>query len=219
MIRSLNTPDLGQSHRLRLNTLIRLRWLAIVGQSVAVSSSPTGSNFPLPVSLCFAADRLLGMAEPVADLPLSGDAPAEPACGVRHPDVRCPAAGRAALHDRRADQPVRAADDRAGGDLGDLAAAQADRAARRSVHRHGDACSSSSICRCPGIPARSSPCRSSMSPACGWRCSPPSPSPPSMPFASPRRRACSPMRSPHRTGAAARAASVGARRAGRRRRA
>ena len=36
MIKSLATPDFEQAHRLRLNTLIRLRWLAIVGQSVTV---------------------------------------------------------------------------------------------------------------------------------------------------------------------------------------
>lgn len=46
--------DPKQSHRLRLNTLIRLRWLAIVGQSVTVILVAYWMNFPLPVSLCFA---------------------------------------------------------------------------------------------------------------------------------------------------------------------
>ena len=32
----VNTPDLGPSQQLRLNTLIRLRWLAVVGQSITV---------------------------------------------------------------------------------------------------------------------------------------------------------------------------------------
>lgn len=41
------------SNRLRLNTLIRLRWLAIVGQSAAVLIVAYGFNFPLPVTLCF----------------------------------------------------------------------------------------------------------------------------------------------------------------------
>ncbi len=54
MNKALNTPDLGQSHRLRLNTLVRLRWLAIVGQSAAVMVVAYGLNFPLPVSFCFA---------------------------------------------------------------------------------------------------------------------------------------------------------------------
>ena len=43
-----------QIHHLRLNTLIRLRWLAIVGQSAAVLIVAYWLGFPLPVSLCFA---------------------------------------------------------------------------------------------------------------------------------------------------------------------
>ncbi len=54
MIKSINTPDLGPSHRLRLNTLVRLRWLAIVGQSVAVLVVGYGLDFPMPVWECFA---------------------------------------------------------------------------------------------------------------------------------------------------------------------
>jgi two-component system sensor histidine kinase RegB len=45
--------DQQASNRLRLNTLIRLRWLAIFGQSAAVLIVAYGLNFPLPVSLCF----------------------------------------------------------------------------------------------------------------------------------------------------------------------
>lgn len=41
-------------HNLRLNTLIRLRWLAIVGQSAAVLVVFFGLGFPLPVGPCFA---------------------------------------------------------------------------------------------------------------------------------------------------------------------
>jgi two-component system sensor histidine kinase RegB len=47
------SPDLQQSHRLRLNTLIRLRWLAIVGQSVAVVVVAYWLRFPMPIGLCF----------------------------------------------------------------------------------------------------------------------------------------------------------------------
>jgi two-component system sensor histidine kinase RegB len=54
VIKSLNTPDLAQSHRLRLNTLVRLRWLAIVGQSIAVLVVAYGLQFPLPVGECLA---------------------------------------------------------------------------------------------------------------------------------------------------------------------
>ncbi len=54
MINALSSPDLQQSNRLRLNTLIRLRWLAIFGQSVAVLVVAYWLEFPLPVGLCFA---------------------------------------------------------------------------------------------------------------------------------------------------------------------
>ncbi|MGB3418137.1 MAG: ActS/PrrB/RegB family redox-sensitive histidine kinase [Mesorhizobium sp.] len=47
-------PDFRQSQRLRLNTLIRLRWLAIVGQSITVLVVAYGLEFPLPVGPCFA---------------------------------------------------------------------------------------------------------------------------------------------------------------------
>ncbi|UCI07689.1 ActS/PrrB/RegB family redox-sensitive histidine kinase [Mesorhizobium sp. B1-1-8] len=54
MINILNTPDFQLSQRLRLNTLIRLRWLAIVGQSLTVLVVAYGLKFPLPVPMCFA---------------------------------------------------------------------------------------------------------------------------------------------------------------------
>lgn len=54
MVAQLGRPDPQQIHHLRLNTLIRLRWLAIVGQSAAVLIVAYWLGFPLPVSLCFA---------------------------------------------------------------------------------------------------------------------------------------------------------------------
>jgi two-component system sensor histidine kinase RegB len=51
---SSHPPDFRQSYRLRLNTLIRLRWLAIVGQSAAVVIVAYWLGFPLPVGVCFA---------------------------------------------------------------------------------------------------------------------------------------------------------------------
>ena len=53
MVKKQNMPEFQQSARLRLNTLIRLRWLAIIGQSVTVMVVAYGFQFPLPVSLCF----------------------------------------------------------------------------------------------------------------------------------------------------------------------
>lgn len=54
MLAKLGRPDPFHIHHLRLNTLIRLRWLAIVGQSAAVLIVAYWLEFPLPVSLCFA---------------------------------------------------------------------------------------------------------------------------------------------------------------------
>lgn len=54
MVTYQHAPDFRQSQRLRLNTLIRLRWLAIVGQSITVLTVAFGLGFPLPVGLCFA---------------------------------------------------------------------------------------------------------------------------------------------------------------------
>jgi two-component system sensor histidine kinase RegB len=41
-------------HRLRLQTLTRLRWLAVVGQSVTVLIIAHGYGFPVPELFCFA---------------------------------------------------------------------------------------------------------------------------------------------------------------------
>lgn len=54
MLQDLRNFDPQQSNRLRLNTLIRLRWLAIIGQSLSVILVAYWFNFPLPVSFCFA---------------------------------------------------------------------------------------------------------------------------------------------------------------------
>jgi two-component system sensor histidine kinase RegB len=40
-------------HHLRLDTLVRLRWLAIAGQAAAVAGVRFGLGFPLPFELCF----------------------------------------------------------------------------------------------------------------------------------------------------------------------
>ncbi|GGA57707.1 ATPase [Nitratireductor aestuarii] len=54
MMEELGTPHIRSNRSLRLNTLIRLRWLAIVGQSAAVLVVFFGLGFPLPVGPCFA---------------------------------------------------------------------------------------------------------------------------------------------------------------------
>lgn len=52
-MQEFSIPD-PQSQRLRLSTLIRLRWLAVTGQSLAVLFVAYVLAFPLPVSVCFA---------------------------------------------------------------------------------------------------------------------------------------------------------------------
>ena len=50
------TPVFGRASRhLRLDTLVRLRWLAIAGQSLAVAGVHFGLGFPLPFGWCFTA--------------------------------------------------------------------------------------------------------------------------------------------------------------------
>ena len=54
MLLDLRAPDPQLSRRLRLNTLIRLRWLAVAGQSAAVLVVAYWLDFPVPVGICFA---------------------------------------------------------------------------------------------------------------------------------------------------------------------
>jgi len=50
---STQLSETRNANRLRLRTLIRLRWLAIVGQCTAVLLVAYGFGFPLPVASCF----------------------------------------------------------------------------------------------------------------------------------------------------------------------
>ena len=52
------------AQRLRLDTLVRLRWLAVIGQTTAVAAVHFGLRFPLPFAWCFlviAASVLLNL--------------------------------------------------------------------------------------------------------------------------------------------------------------
>ena len=53
---SASLPDPGRwsGRRLRLSTLIRLRWLAIAGQTAAILIVALWFSFPLPIGACFA---------------------------------------------------------------------------------------------------------------------------------------------------------------------
>ncbi|MDJ1158814.1 ActS/PrrB/RegB family redox-sensitive histidine kinase [Chelatococcus sp. SYSU_G07232] len=51
---AVTDPGRDAQH-LRLDTLVRLRWLAVIGQSTAVAGVHFGLGFPLPFGLCFLA--------------------------------------------------------------------------------------------------------------------------------------------------------------------
>ena len=53
MDESHSIPSHRDARRLRLDTLVRLRWLAVTGQSAAVAGVHFGLGFPLPFGLCF----------------------------------------------------------------------------------------------------------------------------------------------------------------------
>jgi two-component system sensor histidine kinase RegB len=62
---SADTDFRRHARRLRLDTLVRLRWLAVIGQTTAVASVHFALRFPLPFALCFvviAASVLLNLA-------------------------------------------------------------------------------------------------------------------------------------------------------------
>lgn len=55
MVETLSKNAPPNPRQLRLDTLVRLRWLAIAGQACAVAGVRFGLGFPLPFELCFLA--------------------------------------------------------------------------------------------------------------------------------------------------------------------
>jgi two-component system sensor histidine kinase RegB len=74
-----NTQFGHSSRRIRLQTIVRLRWLAVVGQSIAILLVAFGLKFPLPLLAC----GLLIGALAVANLFLSARFPATYRLGPR----------------------------------------------------------------------------------------------------------------------------------------
>lgn len=52
-MRAFEAAKIGSHHRLRLETLVRLRWLAVGGQSVGVLLVAFALNYELPLGACF----------------------------------------------------------------------------------------------------------------------------------------------------------------------
>jgi two-component system, sensor histidine kinase RegB len=66
---SVNPREFGQdARRLRLDTLVRLRWLAVAGQSAAVAVVHFGLGFPLPFGLCFFVIAVSGAVNAVLSI-------------------------------------------------------------------------------------------------------------------------------------------------------
>ena len=138
----------------RLDTLVRLRWLAIAGQTAGVLFVDFGLGFPLPLIECLGADRALGRLQPLAHLPLRPRPPPQHRLRLGAARLRLRPARRSPRADRRAREPVLAAAPRAALGLGDDAAAALDLPSRRPRRRHRQHPRRSSTCRCPGIPTR-----------------------------------------------------------------
>jgi len=66
---SVDPQDFARdARRLRLDTLVRLRWLAVAGQSAAVAIVHFGLSFPLPFGLCFFVIAVSGAVNAVLSI-------------------------------------------------------------------------------------------------------------------------------------------------------
>ena len=125
----------------RLDTLVRLRWLAVFGQFAAVLVVHFGLEFDVPIWPCLAGDRAGGAAQHGAARRFPPDAmararPRRLSARLRHRRAR-----GAALPHRRPGESVFLFAARPGADFGDRAAAAhdaADRHFRRAVRDRAD---------------------------------------------------------------------------------
>ena len=180
----------------RLDTILRLRWLAVLGQLAAIFIVAQGLEFDVEVAPCVDHHRPVGPAQSRAADRLQPDAAAGAGLcrGAARAEHR--RAGGAAVFHRRAGESVLVPVSRAGADLGDGAADPAHHRARGARGRLRLGCWSTSICRCRGTATIRWCCRRSICSASGSRSRSRSASPASMRSRSPRKRASSPTRWP-----------------------
>ena len=118
--------DLGvRSRRPRVDTLVRGRWLAVVGQTSAVLATYIVLGFPMPFTPVRPRRRALDLGQPRPSPALPAQRPARRSSGRLPDGLRPPAAFPAPVPDRRAGEPVRhavpgTADDRGGVAVGAL---------------------------------------------------------------------------------------------------
>ena len=148
--------------RLRLDTLVRLRWLAVAGQSGRGRGRPCSG-------LASAAARALPARHRASrrslNLGLRWRYPVEPPARRERRRRRCSpstssSSRRCSYLTGGLENPFAMLFLAPVHDLGDRAAAAADLRARRSSRSRWRQCSPSSTCRCPGARARPSSCRS-----------------------------------------------------------
>ena len=191
--------DLAQNHprrNVRLDTLVRLRWLAIIGQTTAVLVVYFGLDFDAADLGLPRGDRAVGLAQRGAAPALSHDAaagarPRRLAARLRHRRT-----GGAAVPDRRPAEPVRLSVPGAGAAVGDRAAAALHADARRLRHRLRDRAGVRALSAAVGQRGPAAAAADLHDSASGSRSCSPSDSSASTPGRSPRNPASSPTRSP-----------------------
>jgi two-component system sensor histidine kinase RegB len=105
-IESMPEEDRHSSRRLRLETLVRLRWLAVCGQTVTVLIVAFWLRFPLPLMASIALIAALAVVNFYLMIRYPATHRIDPGCGVRAARLRSAAALRPAVHHRRPCQSV-----------------------------------------------------------------------------------------------------------------
>ena len=128
LLPGLTTGELG----LRLKTLVRLRWLAVAGQTAAVALVLLGSGLRSAGRLVPRGHRAFRLAQYLPHLALARQSADRPQCGAAA-GLRHPAIGAAALSHRRPRKSLRLPVPGAGDGVGDVAADQMDLGSLRAI--------------------------------------------------------------------------------------
>ena len=122
------------SRTLRLETLIRLRWMALVGQATAVLTVYYVLGFPLPIWECLAAIARVGPGQHRAAAALSRNRTCRSGAGGRLSGLSTSSSSPSCSFSPAGCKTPSPSSSRPGADLGDLAAADADAVSRRARH-------------------------------------------------------------------------------------
>src|SRR3982074_3520623 len=129
-------PDLRHPRRyVRLDTILRLRWLAVLGQLAAIFIVIQGLEFDVPVIPCVTIVGLSALLNLVLQMAFNPMQRLEPAYAAALLALNIVELAGFACFTRRPAEPVFVSVSRAGPDLCDGAADPADDRARRARHR------------------------------------------------------------------------------------